>query len=328
MKFQSSVHPSTMHSGRSLGILQALVSGIGFGFLGIFGKWAYQAGLSPGALLTLRFLFSSTFMFLGLLMLRPRWLRVSWTQALRASVLGVFGYAVFASCYFEALSGLSASLTVLLLYTYPIAVVAGARFFLKERVSRKKLLLLPLALFGLLLLLWGELVIRNPSSVLFGLGSAVFYAFYILASSHFLRGPDPETMHPISAAFYVQLSAGIFLSFLHLHEPGVVLKQLSIAWPSVVGIAVISTALPITLFLASLTKLSTTEVSILSTAEPVTAVIASMIFLAERMTGLQILGGLAVLLALILMGQAGVEVDPELDSRKQREAAPAAAGSQ
>ena len=44
----------------------------------------------------------------------------------KCAVLGVLGYAVFSSCFFEALNGLSASLTVLLLYTYPVIVALGA----------------------------------------------------------------------------------------------------------------------------------------------------------------------------------------------------------
>jgi drug/metabolite transporter, DME family len=281
---------------RTVAILQALSAGIGFGFVGIFGKKAYDAGFTPALLLTLRFVCSSILLFTGFLLFSPASLRLKKEDILKAAALGVLGYAVFASCYFEALQGLSASLTVLLLYTYPVVVVSAARLFLGERIGCRKFFCLSVALFGLLFLLWGEMKVRQSVSLLYGLGSSIFYAFYILASGQLLKG-----VKSMSAGFYVQLSAAIALALFHLHQPGHALTLFEAAWPWVLGLALISTALPVTLFLASLKKLTTTEVAILSTAEPITAVLAAYLLLDEKMSAIQLFGGAMVLMGLVLI---------------------------
>ena len=102
-------------SSRKIGILQILLSGFCFGFLGIFGKAAYSRGLTPGEFLSLRYLIGAVMLFVALTIWRRSALQMSWRRALICLSLGVFGYAVFSSCYFVALQGLSASLTVLLL---------------------------------------------------------------------------------------------------------------------------------------------------------------------------------------------------------------------
>ena len=43
-------------SRRSIGIIEIVTAGIGFGFIGVFGKQAFEGGLTPGELLSLRFL--------------------------------------------------------------------------------------------------------------------------------------------------------------------------------------------------------------------------------------------------------------------------------
>ncbi|NDC39379.1 MAG: EamA family transporter [Proteobacteria bacterium] len=169
-------------SDRSKGVLQMLLSGVCFGFLGVFGKWAYERGVQPGELLAVRFLVAAPLLGLGLLLIRPKALRLGWVRGLVAVLLGVMGYAVFASFYFEALSGLSASLTVMLLYAYPILVTLGARIFFNERVSTRGWVALPLVSLGLVLLVWGEVRMTRPGYLAYGVLSAVFYAAYILAS--------------------------------------------------------------------------------------------------------------------------------------------------
>ncbi|MBC7531219.1 MAG: EamA family transporter [Oligoflexus sp.] len=71
----------------------------------------------PGELLSLRFLLAALMTFAFLALRLPKRIRLSRRELLSCAILGVFGYAVFSFCFFTALTGLSASLTVLLLYT-------------------------------------------------------------------------------------------------------------------------------------------------------------------------------------------------------------------
>jgi DME family drug/metabolite transporter len=280
---------------RQRGIFEILFSGFCFGFLGLLGKRAFLLGLTPGEFLAYRFLIASVLLGVYFLVRDPGALRIGVAPAMRALALGVFGYAVFSSCYFLALRGLSMALTVLLLYTYPIWVTAGARVFFGERLSRLQWAILPVLLGGLTLLLWGELSARDPWSLAYGLLSSVFYAAYILISRRWLRG-----VAPLPSAFYVILGAGVTLGLLHLHLRYVGDE----AWLVVIATAVIGSILGIGLFLAGLQKLSSAEASMLSLSEPVTAVLLGVFALGERMSTVQWAGAIVVLTGLFLLAWA------------------------
>lgn len=265
---------------RQLGIIQVLLSGFCFGFLGLFGKTAYSYGLTPGEFLALRFMIAALLLGAWFLLRDPSRLAVGKGVAARAFLLGAFGYAMFSTCFFTALSGLSVSLTVLLLYLYPVWVTVGARVFLGERLTALHLLALPVALAGLALLLYGELQVRDPAALAFGVGASVLYSGYILTSRKLLRA-----VPPLSSAFFVMFGAGTVLSLLHLRAipAGPVLLVAA-------ATSVVSTIAAISLFLAGLQKLSGAEASMLSLAEPCTAVALGILVFGESFLPAQWVG--------------------------------------
>jgi drug/metabolite transporter (DMT)-like permease len=281
---------------RQLGLAQIIVSAICFGFLGLFGKSAFAHGLSPGLFLSLRFLVAALFLAPYLWFFREG-LKLPPRDLARCALLGTFGYAAFSSCFFLALKGLSASLTVLLLYTYPVLVCLGAWLLFGEKMRSKQVLALPLVLAGLLLV-WREIRVESFVALGFGLLASLLYSSYILASSRQVKTSDPVT-----ASFYIILSAGIALGLLHL-RPGSFALAWN-AWPTVLGAATVGTVLAISLFLAALTKLNSAEASLLSVLEPVTGVALAALFLGERLQPAQWLGAVLILTGMVLVATAG-----------------------
>lgn len=279
---------------RQRGMVQIIASGICFGFLGLFGKQLLSHGVLPGEMLTLRFFTAALFMLLLLLLRRPQRMRLDLSRVTVCVLLGVFGYAVFAFCYFTALQGLSASLTVLLLYTYPALVAAGGWLLFAERIPREKWLALPLAALGLCGLVWGEFALKSYEYLAYGMASALVYALYILCSSRFLKGSDPMVAAPI-----IQLGAGFALAALYLHSPERAWTIIREDWLIILGLSLVSTVLAMSLFLAGLQKLKGWEVSLLSTTEPLVGVALGALLLGEQLTATQLAGGLALILALV-----------------------------
>jgi drug/metabolite transporter (DMT)-like permease len=283
-------------SERKTGIVQILLSGLCFGFLGVLGKAAYANGLAPGELLSLRFAFGGLILLLFLGVTRPAALKLKAREILSCAVLGVFGYAVFSSCFFQALKGLSASLTVLLLYTYPLMVAAGAWLCFGEKIAKSRWLALPLAMTGLVLLIWGDFKVLDPNALLFGFASAFFYSVYILASSRWLKHTDS-----LAAVTYILLFAGLALSLVHWRDPRRFVTVVTDNWPVLLGVALIGSVFAMTLFLAGLKRLKNWEVSVLSTSEPVTGILLAVALLGESFTLLQSAGAFAVLGAFVLV---------------------------
>lgn len=280
---------------RWIGVIEITLAGFGFGFLGIFGKLAYQNGLSIGELLTFRFLLAAGLMAGLMSLFSPKLLRISRRQLLICAGLGVLGYAVFASLYFKAIEGVSVSLASLLLYTYPVLVTLGAYFFLKEPVSRRQWLALPVTAGGLFILLNGDTQIHSWVAVAAGLMSALCYTLYILFSSRY-----QADIHPLTSGLYVMLFAGLGLFVIHGPNPMRAFSLSNTQSLIIFGIALVSTVLPLTLFLSGLQKLGNTQASLLSSIEPITAATLAALIFGERLSSLQWLGGALILVGLFL----------------------------
>lgn len=278
-----------------LGFICVLLAGTGFGFLGVFGRWAFQSGLSVGELLGFRFILASALMGLGLLLFKPRLLLISKNQFFVCASLGILGYAVFSTFYFKAIEGISVPLAALLLFTFPVLVNLGAHFIFKERLSLRQWISLSIACIGLGILLWGPLIVNSAIAVMFALAAALSYAVYVLVSGRYQRD-----ISPITSSFYVIVFATITLCLFHQPDFSKIasfsLRQILI----ISGIAVVSTIAPLALFLTGIQKLSSSKASIVAMIEPVVAALAAALLLNEQLSGLQLVGAILVLFALIL----------------------------
>jgi drug/metabolite transporter (DMT)-like permease len=287
---------------RQLGIIQTIASGVCFGFLGLFGKWLYENNVKPGELLALRFLLAAAISFVFILLRFPKRLDLSLKEWLRCALLGVFGYALFSFCFFSALKGLSASLTVLLLYTFPVLVAIGGWIFFGEKIPKDHLPAIPLAGAGLLLLVWKDVSIDRAEYLVFGMAAAVFYAIYILVSSRWLKTVDPSVSTPC-----IQLFAGLTLGSIYLTDLSRTQSIIQQNWLVLSLVAIICSIAAMGLFLAGLQKLKSWEVSILSTTEPLTGVLVAMLLLSEKLSLLQWTGAIFIVSALIWTSRPSAE---------------------
>ncbi|MEA9357499.1 DMT family transporter [Bacteriovorax sp. PP10] len=283
-------------SSRQVGFIQIILSGMCFGALGFFGKMAYRVSVGPGELLALRYSISAIFMGLTILFTNPKSFILTRFQLISSLLLGICGYALFSSFFFIALTGLSASLTVLLLYTYPVMVAVLSQFILKEHLGKKGVMALGLASVGMIGLVWGELSISDPKFLLYGVGAAFFYSIYIMYSRKYLS--DVPAM---PSSFYVQLGAGTVLSLIHFHNferpVSIVISHPAI----IIGMAIICSFMAMTLFLAGLRRITSSEASILSTTEPLFGVLIAAMVLEEKLSMIQISGGVLILIAMVLL---------------------------
>jgi drug/metabolite transporter (DMT)-like permease len=282
-------------SPRLRGTIEISIASMGFGFLGVFGKMAFQSGLSVGEFMSYRFILAASLLWIFLLLFRPEWVRLKPKQIFIAALLGIFGYAFFSTLYFTAIDGLSITLAALLLYTYPFWVNLFSHFFTHDKVTRQELGALLAASCGLLLLLWGHIEVKNILAVAAGLGSAISYAIYVMVS-----GRLQKDVRPISSALYVITFGALALSLFHHPSVAHVGEMTKLQGSTILGIALICTVLPLTLELAALQKLKSNEVALLMMIEPVTAAILGAVIFGDRLEARQILGALIILVALTL----------------------------
>jgi drug/metabolite transporter (DMT)-like permease len=277
-----------------IGLFSVVMAGIGFGFLGIFGRLAFDTGMSVGLLLTLRFFSAALALGLIFVITRPRLFVLPKRQVVVCIFLGVFGYAVFSSLYFYSIQGLSVSLAAMLLFTFPLFVNLGEHFIFKEALHPIEILLLGLAFSGLILLLWGPLFFESLKYIVAALGAAVTYSIYVLVS-----GRVQQRVHPMTSSFYVILAAAVALYIFHRPEFASAVSLTKKQWIYVGGLSIICTILPITLFLVGLQRMKSGLASLIVMIEPVVAALAAAALLAERLTLVQYLGMTMIIAALL-----------------------------
>lgn len=281
---------------RWIGAIQVLLAGTGFGFLGIFGRWAFQEGFSVGEFLFWRFVFAAALMWVSILLFRPRLAHLRPKQIITSCFLGFCGYAVFSTLYFVAIQGVSVALAAMLLFTFPIFVSLGSHFVLRERMSSGQWISLVGACLGLVILLWSnDLSAHSTRAVLAGLGAAISYSIYVLVS-----GRMQKNVPPLSSSLYVITAAAIGLYLFHQPTLSHVLTFSPKKLGLILGIAVVCSIGPMTLFLAGLQKMKSSEASILVMIEPVMAAMAAWFFLNEELSLRQIAGAALIIGSLIL----------------------------
>ncbi len=281
-------------SPRLRGTLEISIASMGFGFLGIFGKWAFSSGLSVGEFLTYRFALAAVLIWIFLILFKPDWIKLTARQILTAALLGILGYALFASLYFAAIEGLSVTLAALLLYTYPFWVNIFSHFFTNDKITRKEASCLIGASAGLVLLLWGHIEVKNLWAILAGLSSAISYAIYVLMS-----GKLQKNVRPISSTVYVISFGALALALFHRPQFSDIQNLSSFQALTILGIAVVCTIIPLTLELAALQKLKGKEVALLMMIEPLTAAAMGAWIFNESLSLRQLLGAVVIAAALI-----------------------------
>lgn len=276
-------------SSHSRGVALIAASACGFGAMAIFAKYAYAAGADPMPLLGIRFVLAAALLWAVVAVRRPAWPARRVVAA--ALALGAIGYAAQAGLFFGAVSRVDASLASLLLYTYPVILFVAALALRRERTSSRKLAALGLATVGVaMLLLVGGTGPADTAGIAMGLGAALAYTGYILFGERLSHAIDPFLLSALvmtgaTAPFAPAATGGI--------DAG--------TWPYVAGIVVISTVLPVVVFLAGLRRVGPATAGIVSTVEPVVTVGLAMACFGEALGGWQAAGGVLVLGAVVLL---------------------------
>jgi len=319
---------ATSDNGRGAGVALCLVSACGFGLMAIFAKEAYAAGLGVTALLAGRFVLAASLLWalvaLGAWRCAPSGIgeTASCSDAARADGraalarrarptrrllfagfgLGAIGYAAQAGMFFSALRHIDASLTSLLLYTYPALVFCGAVALRREHVTPWKALALALASAGAaLVLLGGGTGGLEATGVALALGAGATYAVYILVCETAIARIDSFLLAAL-------IATGGAVTFLVTGVIGGALSFPAGGWIWIAAIAIFSTVLPIVTFLLGVQRVGAATASILSTVEPVVTVGLAVAIYSESLGALQILGGVLVLAAVIALQARGTRV--------------------
>lgn len=281
---------------RTAGFFIVALSGACFGALGLFGRLAYAAGADAPSLLFLRFTLAGA--VLAAVMVVRRQPLPDRKVVLALMLLGAVGYVSEAGAYFIALQHAPAGLVALLLYSFPALVALLQRVVFGERLGRVKWLAVALALGGTALTADVDQDGAKPLGIMLGLLSAFLYAGYVVISARVAGRAGP-----LASSTVILSSAGVTLGLVVLAR-GPAFPTTPTGWAAVVALALVSTVAAVLLFFVGMARIGPVNTSLVSTMEPLTAVVMGALFLDERLSARQVLGGLLILTAAVLLARS------------------------
>ena len=295
------------------GEILTLLGAVFFSFNGIVAKLVLTSGLSSMRLTQVRcggaFLILATYIFLR----NREKLRVTRAELPQLALYGVIGFFAVQALYFVAIARLHVSIALIMEFTAPIWIVLWLRFVKKRYVPPLMWSAIFLAFSGLILIaqIWegGSL---DPIGVIAALVDGIVLAAFFLLGEKLSSTREVQSLMvygfgfaSIGLAVVMPLwsyPTEIFTQTMNLQGrfsafslPGWVL----IGWVITMG-----TIVPYLLIVNGLKLLSASTSSVMGMAEPVLAGVFAWIWLSEKWSFIQLIGGAVVIIGIILADKA------------------------
>lgn len=279
---------------RMQGVLAAIFNATCYGLAPLAVNIAYREGASPYAVVMIRFVLGALAIWvlaaaLGRIQPLPVatiLLLLAWGGLLQATVT---------SLTFAAFQYADTSLVMLLFFTFPVMVTLAAPWFEHDPWSLQRWLAVGLSLAGTALLLRTSFQAIHPLGIVLPLGAAVANAALIITGRRVTR-----TLPPPLVLAYIFTGSAIYALFLAPIMGGWVTPRSGAGWLAIGAVVLLPTVLGAIAFFAALSLLGASQVAIIGTLELVVAVSTAVLWLEERMDGMQMVGALLIIGSVIL----------------------------
>lgn len=281
------------------GYLYILIGATLWGVSSVVAKSLFNIGLPPIELVFLRLTLATLSLFLFLLFFDRKKIIISIKDLPYFFILGLAGVVGTQFTYYYTISKLHVGPAILLQYLQPFWVSIYAFLFQREPITKGKSVSLLLAVLGCYFVVGGyqfDLLRLNKVGIMSGVASSLFFTFYALYGEKGLKKYDAWTLILYGFGF-ATLFYWIIISPMKFITGGYTLK----VWIAFIYIGIFATLLPFGFYFKGIERVRATRGSITATWEPVVAGLTAYIFLGEVLYPLQVLGGMGVIAALILL---------------------------
>lgn len=277
---------------RWVGWAIALTASTFFSIATPLSRSALTAGVGATEMLVGRMVLATLLMGLTIAVMDLRLLRADKRCILIASGAGMLN-GVGMLLYFWGLERLTSSMTAMLIALSPVYVLTLLALR-GERVTYRHAVRLALALIGVYLLIGpgGEV---DPIGVMWIMVSLVCFALQLTMLQWFLLEYDAR---PVT--FYVLLAMSVCVVVMWGLEGGTWQPLGMRGWVTVIILATVSTYIARLLIFAAVSRIGGGQMAMLSPVETLLSVFWSFLFLGERLSPLQWVGGLFILTSAVL----------------------------
>lgn len=279
---------------RYKGEIYATLSGLMYGLVGYFGIQIINDGHTIATMTFWRCITSALIAFI-ILKVRGYKLALYSPDVLKVFIYGAVFYGPSSILYFYASQHIGTGLAMVIFFIYPAIVVIINRVLYKIHISPIYYISIATIVGGMVLLAdlgKGEF---DLFGIILGLLSSLGFGAYVALCK------TVEKIDPITSTFVVCLGcafAGIIFALVGDRTFSIPCTMSS--WIDIVVFSLVSTTLPILLFLESIKYISSTKASILSVLEPIFVIAFGVLLLDEKINFVQCLGVLIILVGAVI----------------------------
>lgn len=271
--------------------IHLLISMLIFGSIGLIVK---EIPLSSSQIAMIRGVIGSIFLIIAAIVMKrkPSYRNIKKNLLLLIASSAALGFNWI--LLFEAYRNTSITNATLSYYFAPVIVVFLSPFILKEKLTLRKLICIIVAIIGMFLVAWtggdGSLASIEFLGIGFGLGAAFLYAFVIIFNKLIkdMGGLDTTIIQ-------LTIASLILIPYVLLQGPIPIATLNTSSMISLALVGLLNTGVAYLLYFTSIQKLESHTVAIYSYIDPISAVVMSAIFIGERVSGLQLIGGILIL---------------------------------
>ena len=296
-----------------VGVSLAAIGAVAFSIRAIFVKLAYEDMSDPVTLLALRMIFSLLFFLIAVALYRGntdgrKLPPITARDAMALAALGFVGYYLSSFLDMIGLQYVAAGVGRLILFVYPTIVVVISSVVLRKPITRRELIALAITYAGVALVLSGQF---DKTSENFWLGallvmlSAVSFSVYLVGS-----GEVVQRIGSIRFTAYATTAASVYciVQFMALRPLSALVLPTRV-YLLALCMALFSTVMPVFMMAEALRRIGASRVAMISALGPVATVVSGYLGLDERMSAIQSVGGLLVVVGVLIVAAQARAMD-------------------
>jgi drug/metabolite transporter (DMT)-like permease len=282
-------------SNATKGALFCIFSGLFYCPIGYFGMSIMHENISISNMLFWRYFISTIFTFL-ILLPNITVLNISYKELWKPLLIGMVCYGNFSYLYFLSSKYIGSGLAMVIFFIYPAIVMIFNKVFHNHSIGIIYYFSISIIILGLAFLIDLDCAKFDLYGISLSLITAVGYAIYIVLSKK-----QMPHIAPLVSTLMVSMGSSIVCLLITLSDGSFIVPVQSAFWRNILGLSIISTALPTLFLLEGLKYIKSERASILSVLEPVGVFLLGVTVLKEHVTIMQTIGVIIILVGAMLV---------------------------
>ncbi|MHC1722793.1 MAG: DMT family transporter [Aminipila sp.] len=276
------------------GILYMVASALGFSIIPILATLGHSADITTGTILFYRFFIASC-LFFSYCFLKQKPLLFQSRKNIRYLVIAGTIYSAQCILFFSAFQYISAAVGEVIFYIYPVFVAILSAIFLKEKITKFKVLGIGAAVTGIGIVLYAPGGGIHFSGVILIVLSAFASSCYFIFNKKFTAEISTSIIMT-----YVCFTCSIIYLFYSIFRGEFTVPSEWTVWLYIVLLAIWSTVIGLFCLMKGLKNLEAGMASLVSLSEPLFTILLSYIVLGTALTPIQLVGSAVVIAAIYI----------------------------